>query len=76
MKTIINANQVVEKNETLNTIELYESYTDKNKKCLIAFYNVRTHILYYVDVYSINDCIDFMQYLNKKEHYLESVVPV
>lgn len=76
MKTIINANQVVEKNETLNTIELYESYTDKNKKYLIAFYNTRTHILYYVDVYNINDCIDFMQYLNKKEYHLESVVPV
>ena len=75
MKNIINANQVIEKNETLNTIELYESYTDKTKN-LIAFYHIQTHILYYVDVYSINDCIDFMQYLNKKEYYLESVVPV
>lgn len=32
MKKFINANQVVERNENLHTIELYEKYTDKNKK--------------------------------------------
>lgn len=32
MKKFINAEQVVERNENLHTIDLYEKYTDKNKK--------------------------------------------
>lgn len=74
MKTIINANQVVTKNEKLNTIELYESYEDNTKKYLIAFYSTVTHTLCYVDVYSINDCIDFMKYLDDNNYTIESVI--
>lgn len=74
MKKFINANQVVERNETLHTIELYESYTDKNKKYLIATYSTVTRIMLYVDVYTINDCLDFMNYLNNNNYVIDSII--
>nr|DAD74656.1 MAG TPA: hypothetical protein [Myoviridae sp. ctZgq1] len=74
MKKSINANQVVERNETLHTIELYESYTDINKKYLIATYSTITRIMLYVDVYTINDCLNFMNYLNNNNYVIDSII--
>ena len=46
----------------------------KTKKYLIATYSTVTRIMLYVDVYTINDCLDFMNYLNNNNYVIDSII--
>lgn len=46
----------------------------KTKKYLIATYSTITKAMLYVDVYTINDCLDFMDYLNNNNYIIDSII--
>ena len=68
----INNYQVAIINED-NTIELYEK-SKSEKLYFIAKYDPATKYLIYLDLYSINELVDFMKYLDSNKYYIESLI--